>query len=432
MRPTRRAFLRAVGRGAATLSALPLVEAVTGIEAAFADDLGRLARKPGALSAQELAPRYMLADDVVYLNHASIGTVPRSVHSAHLRYLELCETNPWLYMWGGAWEEAREATRASVAGLLGADADDVALTHNTTEGFNLLAQGLPLGPGDEILFTSLNHDGASVCWEHMAARRGFSVRRVPFPVADAAEMTGDDVVAFHRNRIRPETKVLVLPHLDNAVGIRHPLAEMVAAARDAGVEYVAVDGAQTVGMIPLDLPSTGVDFYAGSPHKWVQAPKGLGLLYMRPGVRERVEPMWVTWGQRSWEGTVRIFEDYGTRNLPEVIALGDAADLQATLDARGKVERYRTLHRALREATEASPGVTWRSPRAWNDGGMLVALEVRGRSSSEVGAELREEHGVILRSFGGDELNTLRVAPNLATSAAELERFVGWLDGMAR
>lgn len=432
MRPSRRAFLRAVGRGAATLSTLSLVDALTEVEAAFADDLGRLGREPGPLSTQELVPRYMLDDDIVYLNHASIGTVPRSVHDAHLRYLELCETNPWLYMWGGAWEEAREATRASVAALLGADPTDVALTHNTTEGFNLLAQGLPLGPGDEVLFTSLNHDGASVCWEHMGARRGFSVRRVPFPVADAAGMTGDDVVAFHRERIRPETKVLVFPHLDNAVGVRHPLAELVAAARAEGVEYVAVDGAQTVGMIPLDLPATGVDFYAGSPHKWVQAPKGLGLLYMRAGVRDRVEPMWVTWGQRSWEGTVRVFEDYGTRNLPEVIALGDAADLQVTLDARDKVGRYRTLHATLREATEASPGLTWRSPRAWDDGGMLVALEVEGRSSPEVGDELREEHAVILRTFGGDELNTLRVAPNLANSAGELERFVGWLDGMAR
>jgi len=104
------------------------------------------------------------------------------------------------------------------------------------------------------------------------------------------------------------------------------------------VEFVAVDGAQTAGMLPLDLAASGVDFYSTSGHKWIQAPKGTGLLYVRREVRENVAPMWMTWGQARWEGTVRVLEDYGTRNLAEILVLGDAIAFQNDL-GRQRAER---------------------------------------------------------------------------------------------
>jgi selenocysteine lyase/cysteine desulfurase len=99
-----------------------------------------------------LRDRYLLDPGVTYFNHGSIGTIPRVVQDARSAYLDLCETNPWLYMWGGAWEEPRELVRRKAADLLGCDAVELAFTHNTTEGFNTLAGGLALGPGDQVLF----------------------------------------------------------------------------------------------------------------------------------------------------------------------------------------------------------------------------------------------------------------------------------------
>jgi len=111
---------------------------------------------------------YLLSPDVLYLNHASIGTIPRAVHEARVRYLTLCESNPHLYMWGEAWVAPKEAVRSKGAALLNCTPQEIAVTHNTTEGFNLLALGLDLGAGDEVLFSSLNHGGASApspCWK---------------------------------------------------------------------------------------------------------------------------------------------------------------------------------------------------------------------------------------------------------------------------
>jgi selenocysteine lyase/cysteine desulfurase len=409
-------------------ASLPLLDRLTAREELFAADLERL---HGVPLGRGLRDRYLLGSDVTYLNHASIGTVPRAVHEAHVDYLATCETNPWLFMWGGAWEEAREATRTSVASLLGADPADVALTHNTTEGFNVLAAGLPLEAGDEVLFSTLNHGGASVCFEHMAARKGFRVRRFALPGRSAARMSAEELVDAHVRALRPETRLLVLPHVDNRVGVRVSLLRLVAAAKDQGVEWVAVDGAQTVGMFPLDLERSGVDFYAGSPHKWVQSPKGLGLLYVRPGALPAVQPLWVTWGQQRWAGTVRALEDYGTRNLPELLALGDAADFQLALGLRAKEVRYREMRRHLRERVGASSRLAWHSPGEWEDGASLVAVEVRGRAAPEIGAWLWERHRVVVRAFGGD-LNALRISPDVPTNDADLDHVLDLLESQAR
>lgn len=417
---SRRSFLRSL---AAAAAAAPVAGRLEAAEAAFSGTLGRL-RAPGALDPALLRGRYMLGDGVTYLNHASIGTVPRAVHDAHREYLEVCETNPWLYMWGPGWDEAVTGVRGKCAALAGADPGEVAITHNTTEGFNLLAQGLALEPGDEVLFSSLNHAGASVCWEHQAERRGLRVRRFDFPVTEAPGLGPADVVAVHEEALTERTRVLVFPHVDNVVGVRHPLEPLARMAHERGVEQVLVDGAQTAGMMPLELSGSGVDAYASSPHKWIQSPKGLGLLYLRRRLQERLRPMWVTWGQESWAGTVRVFEDYGTRNLPEVLAMGDALDFQEALGAARKVERYRALRAELAERVEASPALTWNSPRSWDAGSAVLSVGVEGTAAGRVAEALRRDHGVVVRPFESHGLNALRVSPNAITTSDELERLV--------
>jgi len=425
---TRRRFLsQLVGSAAGLAAAGPL-------EAAF----GELSNSPPALSLGDgsaaalraLRAEYLLDPGLLYVNHASIGTVPREVLDAHCAALRLCESNPWLYMWGGAWEEPRELVRQSLGRLLGAPSDAIAITHNTTEGFNQLAAGLDLGPGDEVLFTELNHSGAAVCWEHWSDRKGFSVRRIPFPVDEAPGMTPEDVARVHLDAIRSETRVLVFPHIDNRIGVRHPLRLISEGAHARGVEVVAVDGAQSAGMIPCELEASGVDAFAGSPHKWIQSPKGLGVFYLRRGLRERLEPTWVTWGQSQWDGSVRRFEDYGTRNLAAVVALGDALDVQEVIGADAKLTRYRAIHERLQAAVDASPALEWRSPRRWDTGASLVAIGVRGKSSPGLGSLLLQDSQVILRAFGSRP-DALRVSPNVATTDAELDRLIDLLNSAA-
>ena len=155
--PPRRAFLRT----AAGLAAAPLLEPLFRIDEAFAAELDVLSGSGRLEPGPQLREQYLLDPDVIYFNHGSIGTMPRAVADARRRYVETCERNPWRYMWSGDWDPPRELVRAKASRYLGCDPNEMAITHNTTEGFNVLAHGLPLGPGDEVVFSSLNHPGAS-------------------------------------------------------------------------------------------------------------------------------------------------------------------------------------------------------------------------------------------------------------------------------
>jgi cysteine desulfurase/selenocysteine lyase len=158
MNSNRRRFLKNLPAGAAGLTALLETRETL---AGSLSEVSRWSMNPDAFG--RLRSQYSLSPEITYFNHASIGTIPLPVQKARQEYFEQCETNPWLYIWGGAWDDALQETRETAARILRCSSEEIAITHNTTEGFNLLANGLPLGPGDEVVFGSMNHAGAGVC-----------------------------------------------------------------------------------------------------------------------------------------------------------------------------------------------------------------------------------------------------------------------------
>ena len=414
----RRSFLAGGSAGLASL---------LGDRSAFADALARVAHLRSASTAPLLADEYLLKPGLLYLNHGSIGTIPRAVHEEHVRLLRQCETNPHIHMWGEVWVDALASTRSAAAGLLHCEADEVALTHNTTEGFNVLAQGLPLGRGDEVLFSRLNHPSASEPWSYYATRRGYTVRSFDIPLDDITALTVADVVAIHEREIRPETKVLVFPHVDNIVGLRHPTRELVAMARRRGVTFVAVDVAQSLGMMPVNVAVEDADFYAASPHKWVQAPKGLGLLVVRRRVQQQLDPLWVKRQRSTMPKTAEVFEDYSTRNLPAVLALADAIAFQRKLGEDRKEMRLLEIAGWFRDRIDATPSLAWRSARERALSSSLFAVGVRKGDARDVERRLAADHDIVVRPFA-PPLNTLRVSPNLINTRADVDRFIAALN----
>jgi selenocysteine lyase/cysteine desulfurase len=417
----RRDFIRnsVIGAGGATvLSALGLARD------AFAADLSE--RPLSTLTGKgfdALRQDYLLADGISYLNHASIGTMPRIVHQARVDYMRLCETNPHLYMWGGAWEETREEVRAKAAQMFGARPKEIAITHNTTEAFNILAHGLPLGFGDEVLFSSLNHGGAANPLHDASRDKGYVVRRFQFPLDDVPSMSPVDVVAAYEKHITPKTRLLIFPAVDNVVGIRYPVRMMVEMARSKGVEWIAVDGAQSVGMIPVDVSTMDVDLYATSPHKWLQAPKGLGLVYVREALHQTLAPMWVRSGGNRWRESARKYEDYGTRNFPETISLGDAIDFQMQFNVEERQARLRELRaHTMRRAAE-HPKAGWNSPAEWDLSSSLYNVALNGVDPNRLATSAFEEHGVVFRPFRTQGINGARLSPNAFTTEDEIDKF---------
>ena len=214
--------------------------------------------------------------------------------------------------------------------------------------------------------------------------------------------------------------------MDNHLGVRHPVRRLAALARSKGVRFVAVDAAQTVGMLPLSesgsVADLGVDVLATSAHKWLQSPKGLGVLYVRRESIPDLRPMWVTWNLEPYQGTARLYEVYGTRNLPAALALGDAVDFQ---DKIGTAARERHLHRLWQHARErvaASPKLSWCSPDTWEMGASLYAVGLRDAPAGATAERLFHEHGIVVRPFEEEGLNALRISPNVANTVEDLDR----------
>jgi len=412
MNTSRRDFLKTLATGS-TVSVLSML---TPVELVFREKL------INKFSAGKLPTKgdYSLDKQIKYLNHGSIGTIPKIVQEAHREYLSLCESNPWFYMWSGEWEEPIESVRQKTAKFLNADSDEISFPHNTTEVYNLLALGLPLGSGDEVLFSNLNHAGASIPFHIHSEKRGYSVKVFDIPVDDLTNITKDDILDLYEANITTRTKLVVIPHIDNTFGLRQPVKEITALARSKGVEFVSLDTAQTMGMIPINVKDLDIDVIGTSAHKWIQAPKGVSVAYFNKRIHQKLDPMWVTWGQKDWKDSARKFEDYGTRNLPEVLTLGHSIDFQTNIDRSLKADKLKSLWKHAQNLCEQNSNTVWRSPSDWELSGSLFIVELKNEKPSIVSKKLFQDKGFVFRPF--DQHSTIRISPNLFNTTEELDQ----------
>lgn len=411
MNTSRRDFLKTLATGS-TVSVLSMLNPV---ETLFREKL-KNKLSGGSLPSKD---DYSLDKQIKYLNHGSIGTIPKIVQQAHREYLSLCESNPWFYMWSGEWEEPIESVRKKTAEFLNADSDEISFPHNTTEVYNLLALGLPLGPDVEVLFSNLNHAGASIPFHIHSKKRGYSVKVFDIPVHDLPNITKEEILDLYEANITSRTKLVVIPHIDNTFGIRQPVKEITALARSKGVEFVSLDTAQTMGMIPVDVKDLDIDVIGTSAHKWIQAPKGVSVAYFNKRIHQKLDPMWVTWGQERWKDSARKYEDYGTRNLAEVLTLGHSIEYQSNIESILKEEKLKNLWKHAQNLCEQNSNTVWRSPSDWELSGSLFIVELKNEQPSILSKKLFKENGFVFRPF--DQHSTIRISPNVFNTTEELD-----------
>ena len=254
--------------------------------------------------------QFLLGEDRVFLNPGSLGVMPRpvlkTVIEAHTRAAEYPtdEAPRWGY-------EILEGERGEMADFLGCSRDEIAFTHNCTEAMSTIANGLDLQPGDEVLTTNQEHGGGSACWKLRAARHGIVVRAVDIPVTPR---NPDELLDRLVSAFGPKTRVLSFSGITSPTGLVLPARELCRAAREKGILSV-VDGAHMDGQMPVNLRELGCDFFAGSPHKWMFAPPGCGLLYGRAELLERLWPAIVNagWDDKTGLKSAR-FMMIGTNN----------------------------------------------------------------------------------------------------------------------
>jgi isopenicillin-N epimerase len=281
----------------------------------------------------ELRSRFLLAPDVVFLNHGSFGATPRPVFDAYQEWQRRLERQPVQFIVEELPDHLAGA-RLALGAFISAAPDDVVYVPNATFALNVIARSLDLGPGDEVLATDHEYGACNNVWRFLSRKRGFNYEQQPvhFPLA-----SHDATVAQFWQGVTPRTKVIFLSHITSPTAVRLPVAAICRRARAKGILTI-VDGAHAPGQIPLDMEQIGADFYFGNAHKWLCSPKGAGFLFARPEKQHLIEPLVVGWG---WGENRTLsfgsdFLDYlqwlGTNDLAAYLAVPAAIAFQEEED----------------------------------------------------------------------------------------------------
>ncbi len=370
---------------------------------------------------------FRLEPGLVYLNNASLGPSPDLVADATEAFRRRLDAFPSRYMWGG-WTEDKEAVRSKCAALLGADAEEIALIHNTTEGMNLVASSLALEPGDEVILADHEHNSGTIPWRYWQERKGVRLVRPTLPILPSDP---EEIVEVYRRAITEKTRVISMCHVVNTNGMILPVKGVSEMARERGI-LVAVDGAQAPGQIDVDLHDLGCDYYAASAHKWLLSPKGVGVFYARKDAQSLLKPLIVASG---WDDeSIRRLENYNTRNLPEVLGLGVAVDFQNLIGPPRRTARILDLKERLRTALAGNPAFAVKTPASDALSAGITTVEVVGQEAPEVAAALADRYFIDCRPMTSHGLNGVRVSLSVFNSedqVALLAAALGELAGSA-
>ena len=372
-----------------------------------------------------LRAQWLLAPDHINLNCGSVGCSPLPVVRAMIDHiLSAEEYREPAYPWFGYEENDRlHQLRDALATYLHVNRDELALVRNATEANNVVANGLDLKPGDEVLLTDQEHPGGRCPWEQKAARFGVKLNTVAIPKPPASV---EEIVERFQNALTPKTRVVFFSHITTVTGVILPAKEICALARSRGV-LSQVDGAHAIGQIPLDLHDIGCDFYATSPHKWLMAPKGTGTLYIRD---ERLKDLWVNIATANWNNydmKAYRFSWFGTSNLSVMVGLKAALDFHQQLGPEVVYARIHELASQVRDHIGRYPQLSTTNASADRFYGGLVTFEPnQAQRKFDLKPVMDQCTARNIRIAGAPD--HIRIATHIFTQPAELDSFYTALD----
>ena len=446
----RRVFLNGLGVASASLlSAPPKSEAGTaagnGVASSPTDrttgraHLGRIEAATQGLagqSAQEVARNedfwrevqqsFSVSRSVVNLNNAGLCACPKIVTDAVLDLTMEQEKLP-PYTAFTTLPPRLEVVRAKLARQLGCDPEEVAIVRNATEALQTVLLGIELEPGDEILTTTHDYWAMLDGLEQRRRRDGIVVKHVPVP---AVPRNMGELTAAIESGITDRTRLILVSHQVNLTGQIFPVKEICEVAHARGIEVV-VDGAQSFGQFDFKLEDLRCNYFGTSLHKWLMAPKGTGLLYVR---RDRIAGTWPLLPPPSeFHDDVRKFEALGT--IPATtLAIGEAIAFHNGIGGKRIEERLRYLTRYWVDRVAQYPNVRFRTAFEPDMSCAIATVDIEGVQPRALLDRLWNEHRIRVANptQRADNVRGVRVSPGLQTTLEELDTFCDVMEGIAQ
>lgn len=374
---------------------------------------------PDGIYWEALSKHFLFQDGLIMMNNGTVGPMPQPVFNTLMKTFKIQATNPFDFY--NYFPQKKEDIRAKLARFINASPEEVVMTRNTTEGMNFTANGLDLKEGDEVLISNLEHPGGLHPWKLKEKRFGIVVKEVPLGVPPKSV---DEIVDAFKKAITPKTKVISISHTVYITGLIAPIKELSKLAHENGI-LLAVDSAHGLGMLKLDMKELGADFFASSPYKWLGAPTGIGLFYVRKEVQEKLWPTIATWGWDTYK-SAKKYETLGQRPDPLMFALGEAIDFQNVIGRKRIERRIKALATYLKKELSKISGVRLHTSDDLYLSGGLTAFSIKGIKPEKIVNYLREKYNIVIRTIGREKDNTegVRISTHIFVSFKHIDMVI--------
>jgi selenocysteine lyase/cysteine desulfurase len=418
---TRRTFLHTTS----LIGATALAARTTGLADVQAASAAVADRSPEEVARdefywREIQQAFTLDRTLINLNNGNNCPTPRVVHEAMTRYLDMSNMLPIVYR--AQIERNYEPTRRALAREFGCDPEEIAITRNASESLQIVQNGIDLSPGDHVITTEQDYPRMLTTWDQRVRRDRIELTRLQFPVPT----TADDLVERFERAITARTKVLHFCHITNLTGQLFPVQRLARLARARGILTI-VDGAHALAQFPFVLRDLEMDYYGVSLHKWLLAPTGTGLLYVR---RDRIASTWpLQAAPAKDDGDIRKFEAIGTHPAGIRAGISEALAFHQAIGAERKAARLRYLTLRWVNALRTDPRIRIHSDLDTTWG--LALVEMVGTDSRKLAQFLMDKYRIVCAAIVQGDLpgpqfpyQGIRITPNVYTTIQEIDTFV--------
>lgn len=364
-----------------------------------------------------MSQAYTVTPNILNLNNGGVSPQPKVVQDAVDRYYHLSNEAPTYYMWQ-ILDKGREPLRRKLADLAGVTPDELAINRNTTEALGTFTWGIDLKRGDEIVMTKQDYPNMIHAWKQREMREGVKINWINLTLP----IDNDDVVLkAYIDATTPKTKIWHITHLITWTGQILPAAKLCAEARRRGIITI-VDAAHSFAHVDYKISDLNCDYFGTSLHKWLCAPFGTGLMYLR---KEHIEKTWPLFPiDKPQSADIRKFEALGTRSFAPEQAIGQAIDFHLAIGGKRKQERLHYLKKYWCEALAKNPRIKIHVSMNPEYSCALGTFSIEGLNPGEISETLMNKYQIHTVGIVWENVSAVRVTPHVYTTTRDLDRFI--------
>lgn len=361
---------------------------------------------------------YPISRGVIYLNSGGVSPHPKVVQDALFRYHQLANLGPSLYMNRHLKKEV-PPLRRKLAALAGCQVEELSIKRNTTEALTTVIMGLNLQAGDEVVLARQDYPNMVHAWKQREKRDNITLVWVDLPMPSD---DGQQLIEIYKNAFTRKTKVVHLTHVNNWTGQMLPVKDLCRLAKERNIQTV-VDGAHSFAQINFRIDDLDCDYFGTSLHKWLSAPLGTGLLYVRKSLISQLWPLYAT--ADPYSDSIYKFEGQGTHDLPNEMAIGEAITFHEMIGIDRKEARLRYLKKYFAEKISSHPRIKMLTPEDPQFSTCLVSFDIDGTTNKDIDMMVRDlllKYNVLASIVNWAELKGIRVTPNVFTNLKDLDQ----------